>query len=259
MAHPLVSRVSAESPLAEALNREWAHLVDTEQKMVREWADRHASLRACRDLDEVLFCIRRNPDDCLTALLAENHDPVWENINPAPGTVSGELAGRVVLQTMLEEMITMAGRDPTATLDDYVAQLWTVMTSYRVDRRPRLIATNLALETLKAVCRERQDAHIHLTEEHVLRGLRDSRSRVERVDHQAAMTGLTAARVITAAARLGFVDELTRAVLSSIYDDGLSGREAGVRHQLSTDGVRWRCSKAVRRLARHAAELADAA
>jgi DNA-directed RNA polymerase specialized sigma24 family protein len=79
------------------------------------------------------------------------------------------------------------------------------------------------------------------------------------LDHNASVGALTADSLIDAASRLGLIDGLTRQVLLSVYAEGLSGRLAADRHQTSPEMVRYRCSRAVRRLAQHSAALADAA
>jgi DNA-directed RNA polymerase specialized sigma24 family protein len=48
-------------------------------------------------------------------------------------------------------------------------------------------------------------------------------------------------------------------MLHSVYVDGLSSAEAARRHLTSPGSVRVRSSKAVKRLAAHAAELAEVA
>ncbi len=258
MAQAPVLRATSGCLLAEVLNREWVHLVDTSRETVRAWADRHSCLQTCRDLDDVLEAIRAAPDECLPALLTEDHH--WCDADAdRPKAGNCELAGRVVLQTMLDKMIMMARRDPTATLDDYVSLLWVRIRTYPLRRRPARIAATLALDTLKDVCRERRPPQIRPTDEAVLGYLQAARLLADRLDHQAAISALTAGQVITAAFELDLINPLTSTVLFSVYHEGLSGRQAAARHQMSTDLVRWRCSKAVRRLARHAAELADAA
>jgi len=235
--------------LVDALNDEWAELVDRAPEAVAGWSVRQPALQRCSGLVDVLDRVRSQPDQTLAALLTE--------------CARGErLAARVVLQAMLGKVVVMANRDPRAGLDDYVAALWITITNYPLARRAQRIAANLALDTLKAVRREQQwlrrgevtpyppDAFVR---ELVLEAA--ARERAGRDDGE----DLDARRVIAAAQRLGLISEATGAVLTSVYADGLSGQAAGERHHTSPAAIRYRCSTSIRRLAQHAGDLADVA
>jgi hypothetical protein len=66
-------------------------------------------------------------------------------------------------------------------------------------------------------------------------------------------------RVLQAGSFLSLIDESDAALLHSIFADGMSGSRAVRRFHTGEGTVRVRCSKAVRRLAAHAVELAEAA
>jgi DNA-directed RNA polymerase specialized sigma24 family protein len=55
------------------------------------------------------------------------------------------------------------------------------------------------------------------------------------------------------------IDDSDAALLQSVYAEGVSGDRAARRFHTSAGTVRVRCSSAVRQLAAHAVELADAA
>ena len=226
--------------IIEALNRDWDELVGRHRGSVRGWSHRHGALADCRSLADVLLAARGQPDAVLGALLTEV-------------STGDQLAARVVLQSMLGRIVRMAARDPSAGIDDYVAALWCRILTYPLDARPARIAANLSMDTLKAVFAERRwlrkgevtpwppavfwdEAHEHLfvTQEaepvHASEILRVGRDR----------------RVI---------DGSAHALLVSVYVDELTGREAARRHRTSTESVRVRCSRAVRRLAAHRTEL----
>ncbi|GAA2094248.1 hypothetical protein GCM10009841_04600 [Microlunatus panaciterrae] len=231
-----------------ALNTEWTALVAEQGDQLDDWKTRLAVFAHCSNLDAVLAVIRESPDPALAALISENHR-------------GSELAGRVVLQTMLGKVVTMARRDRWAGVDDYVTQLWCRIRTYPLARRPRRIAANLALDTLKAVSREdpaRRDRAclMLLPPDEVLDRVRTAEMLRQCLDHNADLAGITAWRTIAAGRRLGLINPRTRDVLLSVYAEGLSGREAAARHGMSPDMVRFVCSKAVRRLAAHADELA---
>ena len=225
------------------LDAEWAVLAEdaAAAEACRRWAALAPPLTGCRTLAEVLAAVRTDPDVVLAALLGAAAD--------------GEtLAGRVVLQAMLGKVVRMARVDPVGTVDDYVAVLWCVVANYPLVARPRQVAANLALDTLKAVQRERRP----VTEEQVQPGT------VTRLLDEGSGTalwrtradGATATSVLRRAEHWQLLDPGTGAVLRSVYVDGLPGRSAARRHHTSPGAIRVRCSRAVQRLARHAALLA---
>lgn len=238
--------------LIDELNQEWARLVSEDQRgdsgRVAGWGHGWLPLGTCRDLDDVLAHVRQQPDATLAILLAACAD--------------GDLvAGRVVLQAMLGKVVRMVSTDRVATADDYVSALWCRIQTYPLAKRPRRIAANLALDTLKAVVHERGDLAasvcVQMAPDLVFDAFCDEILTAEALDHS-RVGRLDASRVVATATRLGLVDSTTGSVLLSVYDDGLSGRDAARRHRLSPELVRARCSRAVRRLADHAALLAEA-
>ena len=103
--------------IVEALNRDWDELVDRHRGSVRGWSQRHGALAECHSLADVLLAARGQPDAVLAALLTEV-------------SKGDHLAARVVLQAMLGRIIRMAGRDPSAGVDDYVSALWCRICAY---------------------------------------------------------------------------------------------------------------------------------
>ncbi|OYO12090.1 hypothetical protein CGZ98_07850 [Enemella evansiae] len=228
---------SSDREHLDHLAEDWAYLVEHSGPRVRGWAERHPVLAGCEGPLAVLERIAEQPDATLAALLAED----------AAGC---PLAGRVVLQTMLPKLRRMARRDPSAGIDDYLAQLWLVIRRYPLDRRPRRIAANLALDTLKAVRAERHQQLVPVAEPELERLLPPV---LEAADE------LTARRLIRAARRLGLIDRATGALLATVYAEGCSGAAAAERHHANPGAVRQRCHVAVRRMRAHAAELAEIA
>ncbi len=227
--------------IVDELNADWQRLVASTG--VPEFAGRHPVLR-CADLDAVLGAIRSEPDAVLGALLLE-------------ATAGSTLAGRVVVQAMLGKLVRMAQAQPGIGVDDFVAALWCRIRGYPLDRRPRRIAANLALDTLKDVLVDARRARLETSMpwppgEHL-----DHLMPARVVSDGSA--DVSAPAVLHAAARLGLIDPPTRAVLQSVYVDGLTSGRAGARHGITADLVRYRCSRAVRRMTAHAEELLDAA
>ncbi len=228
--------------LRKALNAEWADLVAASTGMPKRWRLACPALSECRSLEDVLCRIRERPDPVLYALLSLCRD----------GDLS---AGRVVLQAMLGKLVRMAAVDPEAGLDDYVSALWLRIRTYPLVQRPARIAGNLALDTLKSVQHSRYVPHgIDVTPYPPSAFVDELWALMEPGDDE-----LAARRVIRTAAELGLINCETRDVLTSVYADGLSGAAAGTRHGKSPGAIRVQCHTAVRRLARHAHLLADAA
>ena len=236
--------------LVEALDREWCELVGRHRVAAACWSDQHDALALCSSLDDVLAAAKVNSDAILSALLTEV-------------SKGDRLAGRVVLQALIGRMVRMAQRDPRSGVDDYLAALWCVINNYPLSRRPVRIAANLSLDTLKAVSSE----HRWLRRGDVM--LWPSSESLEELLEPVGIDGrpcyppppveVEVGRVLEAGAFLSLIDDSEAALLRSIYADGMSGDRAARRFHLSEGTVRVRCSKAVRRLAAHAVELADAA
>jgi hypothetical protein len=236
--------------LLEALDREWCELVRCHRAAATRWASRHEVLAVCRSLDDVLSLTNLNSDAVLAALLTEV-------------STGDQLAGRVVLQALLGRMIRMAQRDPRSSLDDYLARLWCVINSYPLGRRPVRIAANLSLDTLKAVSEDQR----WLRRGDVL--LSPSTESLEQLLEPAGLDGsscdsltpvdIEVRQVLQAGCSLQLIDDFDASLLESVYANGMSGSQAARRLHTTSGTVRVRCSKAVRRLAAHAVELADAA
>ena len=240
----------SEFAIVDALNHDWRELVHRDRGTVQRWSQRHAALASCDSLDDVLSMAQLNSDATLSALLTE--------------VSNGEmLAGRTVLQSMLGRLVRMAQRDRQAGIDDYTAALWCVARTYPLVARPVRIAANLSMDAFKAVYRERQWLN-----QGVVTPWPPHRFVDEAVGSGSAGPGrladsnealASAVGVLNAGCRLQLIDEPTRRLLHSVYVDGLSSAEAARRHLTSPGSVRVRSSKALKHLAAHATELAEAA
>ena len=236
--------------IVDLLNAEWSLLAPDSRGSVELWADRHQALAPCRCLGDVLLAIRHEPDAAHGALLTE--------------VFSGDqLAGRVIAQSMMGKLVRMARIDREHEAGDYISAFWCVLKTYPLAARPRSIAANLALDTLKQVRHEGRSIRCRgilpwppgrqldeACEEAMWR---------ESLDHQQQIAELTAGEVLDSAGRLGALSVESKQLLSSIYVDGLSGEEAATRHQLTAGSVRTRCSRAVKELQQHVPQLLAAA
>jgi DNA-directed RNA polymerase specialized sigma24 family protein len=141
--------------------------------------------------------------------------------------------------------------------------LWHVINNYPLARRPVRIAANLSMDTLQAVARERSwvgpsDLRLCPSTESLEELLEPAGLDGRPID-SAPLVEVEARRVLETSTLLCLIDKPDAELLSSIYADGLTGAQAARRFHISSGSVRVRCSRAVRRLAAHAVELADAA
>ena len=178
---------------------------------------------AGRSAGDVLGLVRAEPDRVLLGLLALARD-------------GDRLAGRTVVQALLGKLVTMAVADRRLAFDDLLAALWVRLATYPIERRPAKVAANLVLDARKDVLAEQ-------------RGLRAITS------HVPSPSGPGAAAVLDAALGLGLIDATSRAILGSVYADGLTSAQAAGRHGTTATAVRWRCSRDVRRLAARSLDL----
>ena len=73
--------------------------------------------------------------------------------------------------------------------------------------------------------------------------------------HVPPASGPGPAAVLDAALGLGLIDATSRAILGSVYAEGLTSAQAAGRHGTTATAVRWRCSRDVRRLAARSLDL----
>lgn len=229
--------------LITELNEEWARLVARHRDQL-PW---DGATAGCRDLAEVIAAIRYRPDPVLGALIRE--------------TAAGDLlAGRTVLQAMLGKAVRLAQAYPDVEVDEFVSALWCRIRTYPLARRPTKIAANLALDTRKDVLAAFRGARQELAAgslsgpswERLMRQLTERELQPEAADIQAH-------QVIDMAEARGLIDPATSSALRSVYLDGASSRAAAARLGTSPGMIRYRCSRGLRELSRHAAVLSEAA
>lgn len=211
---------------AAALNREWEALTDDPAPLPASWRLACPHLAETSTLADALAVVRDHPDATLLGLLALHR-------------AGDALAGRTVVQAMLGKMILMASRDAVATLDDYLAALWVRVATYPLTRRPHRVAANLALDTLKSMKSGSWQPGGQLPPRPQHDPLGDAEA------------------VLDAGVRLGVIDALTRRTLACVYVDGRSSAAAASVLGVSSDAVRWRCSKGVRALRGVAPDLVE--
>lgn len=224
-----------------ALLKDFESLAASSDAVVHEWAGRHTALGSCRDLSAVLTVVASDPDGALGALLHE-------------ATHGDQVAARVVLQAMLPKMLTMARRDPAASLEDYLAHLWLRITDYPLERRPHRIAANLALDTLKAVKADQVPLLIPVAD------LDDQPARSHSDEERPHPDEeLSVRELLRTAVDLRLIDPTTHATMLDVYADGLPEAVVAARQRVTTTTVRRRCNRGIRVLTAHARRLAAAA
>lgn len=204
-----------------ALNEEWRELASQRRPA---WGVAEPVLADADDLAAVLRLIRASPDQVLAALLRL-------------GASGDPLAHRVVLQTMLGKLVLLCARRPEL-LAEAVSELWVAIAEYPLVRRPRSIAANLAW-TVRRQVRSPSPAPV-----------------AAEVDPPAPTPDADGTSALREARQLGLIDEHTHRTLWTVYVAGLSSTRAAVALGTTPELVRWRCSRALRRLAAHADELA---
>lgn len=220
-----------QTSLRSRLDDEWNRIADL-SPVALGWPE----LAVADTLDGLVGQVRIEPDRLLGALIrrGRGHDP------------QAATARLVVLRCLLGKLISLSGRD-RIPLEEYLVECWLQVAEYPLERRPRSIAANLWLDTRKRVIADRVAARRQVpVEPEVLEA-----PQPDPVDPQHEVE-----QVLAEAGSRGLIDADTRDLLCTVYRDGLSGREAAVRHGTTVDLVRWRCSKALRRLSGHALELA---
>jgi DNA-directed RNA polymerase specialized sigma24 family protein len=278
--------------LVDALNAEWARM-DSDDRLagyarsvVARWAEEYPELSGCGNPEDLLAAIRDDPDPVLLCLIGIHQSgsisAPSQRLGPGIGSglsnrpegplsvrphhhAAGGFAGRVVLQTMLGKLVAMARRDRRHAVEDYVGALWARTGSYPLQRRRRRVASNLALDTLKCVTGEQSEIACRPCPGEEFDRL-DQRRLVGwglglpvTTSDEDKPSELTAHRVLRAARDLGLIDDSTRRLLLSVYAEGMTSRQAAEKYGLSPTTVRFRCSRAVRRMARHASAISAAA
>lgn len=231
--------------LVHHLNDEWARLSPTARP--DEWLSECPALADAATVDQVLVEIRRAPDAILGFLLGRVRN-------------GDALAARTVLQTMLGKLVRMsfggvAAGVPNA-LDDLVTHMYLQIANYPLQARPRGIAANLALDTLKAAQRDWRRANEVAMSAADLSEVLDERQTVILPGAEAP----TAERLINAAHDLGLITSTTREILTAVYGrEGLPGAVAARRFSCSPAAIRSRCLYAIQAMAPHRQALAEAA
>lgn len=162
-----------------------------------------------------------------------------------------QMAGRILVQAMLPKLSAISRRDINHDFADYVGIAWLRLMAFPVDKRSHAVLVNLTLDCLKWLSRQSARHRTEIT----LAALSDPQSdglADDELPPWGAPTSLVNAseRYVRALLELANNEHLVSSVcvdvLRSVYCDGLSGREAALRHHISHDMVRYYCSSAAK-------------
>lgn len=142
------------------LDREWERIADSSvgRRAVRTWAEGEPRLGGVRTLRQLVERVneRGHPEESDAILLIlVGH------------AVADDLAARTVLQAMMPAVKSLTSKFSTCgawsaeeTAAVVVAAMWERIRSYPVERRPRKVSANLALDTRQRVWRTGYK-HVH--------------------------------------------------------------------------------------------------
>ncbi len=220
------------------LNREWQALVD--QPWTTPWHADCPGLANCHDLDDVLACCE---DDHVAGFLLRICQSRAAN---SASRAAADLAGRIVLQATLGRLVRLTQRTPGTELADFVSAAWLRIRVHPIDRRPAKVLTNLSLDALKAVTRQRARLTVEVPVDPV----------VAHVLHdESTHPVVRASAVIRSAEEMQLITAKAGAILRSVYLLGLSSAEAATVHGTNAALIRYYCSAALKRLRRNASSL----
>ncbi|MCL2783223.1 MAG: hypothetical protein FWD80_04530 [Propionibacteriaceae bacterium] len=176
------------------------------------------------------------------------------------------VAGRVVVQAMLPKLWAMARRDRRYDFADYITAAWVRLMTFPVTSRTSSVLVNLSLDCLKWLSRQADRHKLEVPtlslsqpgDETPVNGRGGDEPPWSSATGSAAATSKYVEEMLALASNTKLLSTTCIAVLRSVYCDGLSSREAAVRHDISYDMVRYYRSSAVRALRAKRGELIEA-
>lgn len=145
--------MSTNTGVLVQLDREWDRIADSVagRRAVRTWVEGEPMLGGVRTLRHLVERVneRGHPEesDAILLILVEH-------------AVADDLAARTVLQAMMPAVKNMTSKFSTCgawsaeeTAAVVVAAMWERIRSYPIERRPRKVSANLALDTRQRVWR----------------------------------------------------------------------------------------------------------
>ncbi|MEU4607576.1 hypothetical protein AB0F43_31715 [Kribbella sp. NPDC023972] len=236
-----------EPSLVGSLNNEWSQLCTSAQALseLASWHHTEPALSSVDGLEDLPEATRRDADGVLGALIR------------LAQSGSG-LAGRAVVQLMLPKIVLMARSQRRCLIpfedaaSRVVAAMWEQIMCYPLAARPRRIASNLALDSLKHVTEGvARDNASQL-------GVDDELLAQDRVHDEEVPAGIELLGVLARATARGVITKADARLLAKVYieSDYRAGAAVAQELQMSRTDLRKRCSRLTLRLRANADVLA---
>jgi len=237
--------MQADRQVLAALEREWQGLVEVADTHVATWSRAIPALWGVQTLDDVVLCCAG--DAACLALIRRARQ--------------GEtLAGRVILQAMLEPLST-AQLPHSVTWSEAVTTAWLRIVDTPVSEWPADPRTDDRDEGSRPGAGSVMSSLVRATVRSLWRDPRHgSRIRLPASLPMAddAPADLECVRVLTEALSLGLLEPADALMLHDVYMEGLSVEAVARAQQRSGQTVRRRCNSSLSVLRRHKALLAAA-
>lgn len=248
------TRCHRSDPYVAGLHEEWSRLADglelePDVLYLLDQAHRHEPpLHSLNSLDALVAAMHRHGDG-----------PLLFAIEAAQS--GSYVAARAIIQTMLPKLGRLThsvreGRCFSSVMAEAVAAMYEVIYRYPRDRRPRSVAANLALDTLKSL---RLDLGPELPASEMLGVLvTPTTARAHRYSSAAVPAAAGSdelARVLTEAELRGLVSSADAQMLWFVATGGSKAEVAG-RIGITPAALRQRYSRACASLRKHAIHLA---
>ena len=166
-----------------------------------------------------------------------------------------QLAGRVILQSILPKLMSISRRDYRHSFDDYLSYAWETIVCFPIDDRNQALLVNLSLDCLKKLSRASASALREVPSIWLSQPETDVSSQPMWYQDQASTSKSTVDALLAWVDGAGLVPKASLAAIRSVYSDGLSSREAALVHGSNPEMVRYRCSSAIKKLRAHRQEL----
>lgn len=225
------------SQIFTQLNCEWDTVIS--DASVSMWADQCPVLVGCWTAGEVLAAVQTDPNQVLLFLVEQ-------------AQAGNELAGRIVVQTMLGKLVRMSicgrARSVRSAASDLVASLWERIMTLPLTGTLNNIPARLALDTLHASQQvwAREEALVLPAETSSM--LVMEQSRVRGTDDE-----LSAAAVLSAGEQ--WMCPQDAALMRLLYSDGVSVAEAASVLEVSPQTAYRRRQSGLGTLRAHARDL----
>lgn len=190
--------------------------------VIVEWVAEHPALEGCLRIEDVIALCRTGDDPAAAALLRR-------------AQAGCSTAGECVLAAMGPGLERFARRDNAWNLDSYLSEGWLVLMNHPSSRSHKILI-KLVWDTRKRL--HRQEPLLPVDPMRL-----DQRPLSARGNGEPS-----ALSVISMASRLQLVPPASIEVLTSVYAEGLSGREAAIKHRITEEMVRYRCSSSLKRM-----------